>query len=549
MPYARVNPTRAILWYIVKANQGRMTAVFGYWVFVAVLANTVLAHSLATYDSMARYGVAMILVIPAVAIPLLLAACFSMEANWETLDGYPAYLMRQPVPSLTLSTVPMAIGLPVVSLSWVIVALTVLQPLGLPTHLLPSTVGTAGGLLIIQALCWAPVGKVAKLLLFGAVLGAIAGTAVLVSVRELNPHPFLALYAVASILAAVAATNGVRMSRRGDRYEIHVFRTFGQWLAATLNRRPRFSGFDGPTAQLWFDRTVEGFPLIGAMIWVFIVASPTLFSSQHPSLVEGRGTESWPVAGIATILWVKVATFAPLVALLLAALLGNNPLPSTYGYRRPLSTIQLAQIKVRSAMSGVWATVGLLAGVAGLALLTPASEGGRKGFLGALLAKDLSTTSILPIALVVALYVVTLIRARLDGVWASTLKLTWYVVLQLVLPWFAWFGLCVWSSYGELVWGFIMSRLVVLATIAAVLKIGAYVAVASKLSRDGLTNASAIGRQVSIWTVSAILLTVLASASLPSTFTLPTIIALAISAIPIVRVSLITWAVDRARHQ
>ena len=546
----RMSPAMAIVWQIVRGNRTAICVALGGWAVAALFANTVLAHALATYDSLWRVGLGLMVAIFAAFLPLLVSAWFSLGVNVEeTLEGYPRCLLRTPVTSAMLAGLPIALGLVAVSLSWIAVEKAVLLPLGTPVSLFPSTLGFAGGLLLMQAICWAPVGKGFKIPLFGLVLGTLIGGAVLIGVRGLSHGWFTGLYAVLSIVAGALAYVGLGASRRGDIYELESIRRLGQRLAAVLNRRPGFQGVDGPNAQYWFDRSVEGFPLFGAVIWLVLVTSPSLLGSAHPTLVDGGAFAGMPIASVTCMLWVKVMTFAPIVAVLLAAILGINPLASTYGFRRPLTSQQVAWTKLRGALWGVWWTLGFLAAIAAVAMLTPADSGSKHGFLGALLLTALDRSAIAPIAFGIVCYVLWILRARVDCMWMSVLKLGGAGAIHLLLPGFILVAcIIVENATGNSVWPIIMDHIGAIAVVGLVAKIATYIAVIRLLARRGLTDISTIGRQVAIWVAGSVLMAWLGSMALP-TMALSTIVCLSITAVPMARAALLPWAVDRARHQ
>jgi len=539
-----------LLWYLLRGNRHRLRFAVIYWALLTVLAHTTLAGVLATYDSLALSSIAIILLIPLGGMWLFSIGQFNMTTDFDgAFKGYPTYLLRLPATSTALAVWPMIFGTPSVCICWIILNKTVLAPLGIQASIAMPCLGMCAALILSQAVSWAPLNPSPRLFLYFGAVGALGGSAFGIGVHAWNPAPLMVAYLASIAIGIPLAIACVSYSRRGDLYAADFLRPLFKRLAFLIGRRRPIDAIDGRSAQAWFDTQIEGVPMPTALAFCVLPTLPWLFGSIQYPLV-GPAESSWPIAGIKVIPWVQIVLFAPLVAILLGGLLGHNPLPSTAAFLRPLTSIEIARSKMRAGLNGVWSTLGVIVIISCVALLTPAADGNVHGVLGALILKDLGPSNILPIVLTATLGVLVLIRARIDGIWSSLIRSNWLSGAQLVGPAFTLVALSTWNSFGGMVGYFLVVHQTELATAAAVLKVAAFGVVISMLRRGGLISVSTILRQVGFWFLTSTALAVLSIEVLPSTTVLPAaIIGIAITAVPMVRVSLIPWAVDRARHQ
>ena len=214
------------------------------------------------------------------------------------------------------------------------------------------------------------------------------------------------------------------------------------------------------------------------------------------------------------------------------------------------TSTEIAASKLRAALVSAWATIGVVALFGCLALLTPATDGPVHGILGALLLRDLTPSRVPTIILAIVLFMLVVVRARVDGIWSSVLRNHWLASIQLIGPTLAFVTLMIWNSFGNVVGYFLTVHQSEIATAAVVVKVMGVVVAFVVLKRHRLITTSTIARQVAVWLVTSIGLAALTLAAVSWTTALPmTAVALSPVLVPIVRVSLIPWAIDKARHQ
>ena len=545
----RPNIAAGILWYLLRGNRRRLMVAAVYWIVMAVLSHTLLSDILATYDSLLLSSLAIMSLIPLGGLMLLVIGQFNMTTMFEeTFKGYPPHLLRLPATSAALAVWPMVFGIPTVCVAWIVLGKTVLTPLGIPTEAAVPCLGLCAALILCQCVTWAPLNPTPRFLLYFASLGLVGGSAFGIGLHGWNHLPFILAYSTAIILGVPLAIGCVSASRRGEIYTPDYLRPLAERIGDVLRRRPEVDTTDGRRAQAWLDNCMEGAPMPWALIFLALITLPALLSRNTVSLV-GPSESNWPIAGIRVLPWAFGVMLAPVVAIILGGLLGNNPLPSAVAFLRPLTSTEIAASKLRAALTGALTTNGVVILLACLALLTPASDGSAHGILGALLLKDLAPANLPPIILVAVLIMLVITRARIDGIWSSVLRNHWLAAIQLIGPACAFVGLMVWNGFGGAVTSFLIDNQTALASILTLLKLGSFIGVVTMLCRRGLVEASTILRQCALWVGVSAGLTVLASMALPSTISLSTTVALAFAAMPAVRIALVPWAVDKARHQ
>lgn len=547
-PAASTSVVRGMLFILFRANRYRVAGMLVFWSLMALVANTVLARALATFQSLPIACVAIMTVVMSVGLLVILIGSFSLNIDIErAFQGYPEYLLRLPASSVALALWPILIGTVTVSAAWLIIDKAIVVPIGVAS-MTPALgcLSLCAALVCSQAVSWSPLGNVARCVLYSVILGIVAWSAVNASVGNLSTAPCAIAYAALIVGGAATAVMCVSISRRGDIYLFERLRPLVERLKFPRPVMP--AGVDGPRAFTWFDWATEGYSLPLCLIVIIVFTLPILAMTQTVQLVDALQAQSWPIAGIRMWAWSKVAIFiCPAMSMMLLTAIGCNVNQSTFIMSRPISSLDIARTKLATSAGSILAMLAILAALVCIVLMTPATDGSVHGSFGVLLSRYANPEAAPALILAAAACVVAMLRARTDGIWAATLRSQWLVSGQMMIPLIVFCVVAVLNAFGVPAFQWFLKNFPTLIVVTAVVKVALMAFVVVDLLKRRLITMSLLSTALLALAAVAACLAFLTVGVLTST---PALVAacIGIVAVPIVRIGLIPLAVDRARH-
>jgi hypothetical protein len=477
-------------------------------------------------------------------------------------SGYPRFMLTLPVRTQSLVGWPMFIGASFIAFIWIVLAVLVLQPAGLPVPTYwPAAVGAAATAWL-QAIGWTPFPspfvRVPALAL--ATLPLILATCAMAMFPASSVAP-IALIVASLTWAAVAyatAVKGVALSRAGND---------GEWLrlgaitklfqrregrASMKVARPAFRS--ALTAHLWYElrRNACMFPIMFAFVALPISAmlTPSLVAPDaRRSLMFGNVVLSPPLIG----LFALVSLF-----LFLGGIYGINmgafdvwgkvQMPSFFAVR-PLTTTRYVFIKIVAVAISALASWGVLIAMLSMWAIVEASSLNPNDSIVRTVAAKGSARDFAVLALLLIGLLAMAFRNQVIGMWCSFAGRKWVSTTMVFLGMFISLviGLAgYWAYHHRVYLPKLLTYVPWLTGVLLLVKLTAVATLLREFGRRQIATRADVLKLVGLWIAAYLVLLIVGYCFVPLTFTLAAAIALAI---PGARIGAAPLALHCNRHR
>lgn len=554
-----------IAWIIWRGNRTWFSGIAGCLAVLFLLAHTALSGILAPLNSLADS--------PASSDPdigttgyLLSTIAFSLVvcslmtcgmiitlSAYQKLESdptvspkpYPAYLLRAPVHSVGLAVWPILYGVLFVTSFWVVSYEAILHPMGLTCPVLWPALLLALASVSIAAVMWSPFSLGLNILV--VVFFVVPLWLSLIVYGHPLGRLFYPLSAAAGICMIFCAVAGLTRVRRGDLYGL--ISTKNQFRFSELIKIPSRvlrSPVEAERKVQWV-RFGSIFPC-AILVFAGLISPLALIRTTYPI---GSTVNYLDGVGGRITLWASVMELFLILIPVCAACVTLQQRDSPYMLTRPLTTLDLVAVRIRSAFAGASLVILISLVLLCLWFASPVFDGTTHVPVGVFLFSRGVLKATGPALFCFLIWSLWIYRLILDGssvgfsgrtslsIWSNMTELiTMFVVAGVFLP-----G----DTRGELISkGWLPIALYVLAA----LKTAVGIVVLSATVRRRLIERALLVRWALLWTAAVACLFGASVVLLPKdTFPPAFLLAGIILTMPLVRLSLGPLLLDRNRHR
>lgn len=356
------------------------------------------------------------------AMLYLAAVCAGPEAEVAAARStLPRHLLLLPVRSWELALWPMLAAAAAGAALWLLLRAAILAPPGEAGPAWPAAL-LAALLTWLQALCWLPAPlPYARVAAAALLLPALPAAGFWLAARGVPDAALAAGFAAATLLAVPAAVWGVHSARHDEPSLLR--------LPPLRRRGGEAAPFPHPAAaQAWLEWRRSGFVLPAATAAVCLLLSLPLFWARELLPLELNPPRS-PLGELELNLWVRLQQSAPLLPVLLAALVGcgrrgaerrsGDPGLPPFAAALPLTAAACVGAKLRTAAVSSCSAWAILAVCFTAWLLLPGRDGARTAPLLVLLAGHASPRTLPLVALCFGVLLLWSWKNQVQGLWAD----------------------------------------------------------------------------------------------------------------------------------